>query len=95
MLNEKTLRKNIRELFNAGWTNGRVADTLSAADSFGDEFSRSEILEIANEELKVINHKIEQENIDVNREIRNAINYVALKNPTLINEVNQILKDFK
>ena len=62
MLDEKSLRKNIKSLFNAGWTNGCIASTLSKAGSFGDEFSEEEILTIANEELKILNNEVVREN---------------------------------
>lgn len=93
MLDEKTLRKNIRELFDAGWTNGKIADTLAGPHSFGDEFSREEILEIANAELKIMNEKIRKENIEVNKAMTEAINTTLLRNPSMVKDLARILKD--
>lgn len=83
MLDEKTLRKNITELFNAGWTNIRIADTLSVAGSFGDEFSRSEILEIADEIVTDMNREIVRKNRESQALLNECIDEVLVKNSYL------------
>jgi hypothetical protein len=56
------LQKNIAELSNLGWSNVKIAETLSSADSYGNEFTYDEILEMATTHIRKINGEIREHN---------------------------------
>jgi hypothetical protein len=57
-----TFKRQARELFNAGWTNLRVAKWAAMPEAFGHYVTEKEALPLVNDILREMNAEIQRQN---------------------------------